>query len=229
MRFDIITLFPEMINALHYGIPQRAQQQGLLEIKCWNPRDFAQNKHRNVDDRPYGGGPGMVMMAQPLQDAVLAAKKDCTIAANVIYLSPQGRTVTQSFLKQRSDQRFIFLCGRYEGIDERLIDLVVDEEWSIGDYVLSGGEFAAMAMVDALIRLQPGALGHEDSAEQDSFSQGLLDYPHYTRPEIFEGVAVPKVLLSGDHQAIQAWRMQQAQQRTAQRRPDLLECKKNGE
>lgn len=228
MRFDIITLFPEMIDALNYGIPQRAQQQGLLEIKCWNPRDFAQNKHRNVDDRPYGGGPGMVMMAQPLQDAVFAAKKDCTIAANVIYLSPQGRTVTQSFLKQRSDQRFIFLCGRYEGIDERLIDLVVDEEWSIGDYVLSGGEFAAMAMVDALIRLQPGALGHEDSAEQDSFSQGLLDYPHYTRPEIFEGVAVPKVLLSGDHQAIQAWRMQQAQQRTAQRRPDLLECKKNG-
>ncbi len=223
MRFDIISLFPEMFAALDYGIPQRAQQAGIIDIKCWNPRDFSDNKHRNVDDRPYGGGPGMVMMVEPLHKAILAAKNDCTIAAKVIYLSPQGRPVEQKMLQRLKDERFIFVCGRYEGIDERLIEMDIDEEWSVGDYVLSGGEFAAMTVIDAITRLQEGALGHEDSAAQDSFSQGLLDYPHYTRPEIFQGMAVPKVLLSGDHQAIQQWREQKAHERTEQRRPDLLD------
>jgi len=222
MRFDVITLFPPMFQALNYGILQRAQTQSLIEVHCWNPRDFTHSKQGQVDDRPYGGGPGMVMMAQPIEDAILAAKKHCTIPANVIYLSPQGIPVHQTMLRQRQDKRFIFLCGRYEGIDERLMERVVDEEWSLGDYVLSGGEFAAMAFIDALARLQPGVLGHEDSAEQDSFSHGLLDHPHYTRPEIYEGLRVPEVLLSGDHQAIQAWRKEQAHGRTMARRPDLL-------
>ena len=224
MRFDIITLFPEMFASLNYSIPKRAQENNLLMLKFWNPRDFTENKHRNVDDRPYGGGPGMVMMAQPLMAAINAAKADDTSPAKVIYLSPQGRLLTQQCLQAEMDtQRLILICGRYEGIDERVIQLTVDEEWSIGDYVLSGGEFAAMVVVDALTRLQPGALGHEESAAQDSFSQGLLDYPHYTRPENFQGLTVPQVLLSGDHQAIHGWRLEQAQQRTQQRRPELLE------
>ena len=199
MRFDIITLFPEMFAGLNYSIPKRAQDKDLLEIKYWNPRDFSHNKHHNVDDRPYGGGPGMVMMAQPLMDAINAAKADAETPSKVIYLSPQGRPLKQEHLKAEvKTERLILVCGRYEGIDERVIELAIDEEWSIGDYVLSGGEFAAMVVIDALTRLQPGALGHEDSAEQDSFSQGLLDHPHYTRPEVFQGLTVPKVLLSGD-------------------------------
>ncbi|MGB5328253.1 MAG: tRNA (guanosine(37)-N1)-methyltransferase TrmD [Gammaproteobacteria bacterium] len=224
MRIDVITLFPELVEQVTgCGVVGRAAEQGLLELHCWNPRDYTRDKHRTVDDRPYGGGPGMLMKVQPLQDA-LAAVREHNGAARLVYLSPQGKLLTQKKLAQQVEQgSVIFLCGRYEGIDERLIQREVDEEWSIGDYVISGGELAAMVCIDAMTRLIPGALGHEDSAQQDSFSDGLLDCPHYTRPEEYLGDRVPEVLMNGNHREIDAWRQQQALGRTWQRRPDLLE------
>jgi len=223
-RAGIITLFPEMFEAIsEYGISGRALKEGLVTLGLWNPRDYTEDRHQTVDDRPYGGGPGMLMKTEPLELAIKAARKELP-AAKVIYLSPQGRPVDQQAINRLAEQEsVIFLCGRYEGIDERIIDTQVDEELSLGDFVISGGEVAAMACLDAIIRLQPGALGHEDSAEQDSFMNGLLDCPHYTRPDEFAGKAVPPVLLSGDHEAIRKWRLKQSLGRTWQRRPDLLE------
>jgi tRNA (guanine37-N1)-methyltransferase len=221
--FGIITLFPEMFTALEVGITGRALQDGLVKMQCWNPRDFTQNKHRNVDDRPYGGGPGMIMMAQPLQDAIQAAKLAAPKKPWVIHLSPQGKHFNQQAAEEMlKKESVILIAGRYEGIDERLLQTQVDEEWSIGDYVLSGGELAAMTMMDVTTRLIPGALGHEDSAAQDSLSTGLLKYPQYTRPEDFNGLCVPDVLLSGNHQAIERWRLKQSLGRTWLKRPDLL-------
>ena len=224
MRIDVVTLFPELVEQVTgCGVVGRAAEQGLLELHCWNPRDYTRDKHRTVDDRPYGGGPGMLMKVQPLQDAINAVREHSG-AARLVYLSPQGKLLTQKKLAQQVEQgSVIFLCGRYEGIDERLIQREVDEEWSIGDYVISGGELAAMVCIDAMTRLIPGALGHEDSAQQDSFSDGLLDCPHYTRPEEYLGDRVPEVLMNGNHREIDAWRQQQALGRTWQRRPDLLE------
>ena len=224
MRIDVVTLFPQMFGVLaDYGITGRAIQRELLQIATWNPRDYTRDRHRTVDDRPYGGGPGMVMMFEPLRDAIRAAKADAG-AGRVIYLSPQGRKLDQSGLDELAQEpNLMLVCGRYEGVDERVIATEVDEEWSIGDYVLSGGELAAMVIIDGITRLLPDALGHEDSALQDSFAEGLLDYPHYTRPETIEGMTVPAVLRSGDHQAIARWRQKQALGRTWLRRPDLLE------
>ncbi len=230
MRIAVVTLFPEMFAALtDYGISRRAVNNELVSISLWNPRSYAHDRHQTVDDRPYGGGPGMVMMIEPLKAAIDAAKvwlaendKPC----RVIYLSPQGRVLDQQGVVELadavSDENLLLIAGRYEGIDERLLQMEVDEEWSIGDYVLSGGELPAMVLLDAVIRLLPGALGHKDSAVEDSFSDGLLDCPHYTRPEVYEGQTVPSVLLSGNHAAIKQWRLEQSQQRTRQRRPDLL-------
>lgn len=212
-----------MFATLQHGITGRAIQDGLIDIGCWNPRDFTQNKHRNVDDRPYGGGPGMVMMAQPLQDAIHAAKQAAPLQPVVIHLSPQGKHFSQRAAEELlSKESVLLIAGRYEGIDERLLQQEVDEEWSIGDYVLSGGELAAMTMIDVMTRLIPGALGHEDSAAQDSLSSGLLKYPQYTRPEDFLGLRVPEVLLSGNHQAIERWRLKESLGRTWLKRPDLL-------
>lgn len=223
MNVGIISLFPEMFKALDYGIVGRAQQQNLLSLHYWNPRDYTLDKHRNVDDRPYGGGPGMVMAVQPLRDSLLAAKHALGSTAKIILASPQGRMLDQSGAETlKSYQNVIFVAGRYEGIDERLIASYVDEEWSVGDYVLSGGELAIMVMVDTITRLLPGALGDADSAQQDSFQSGLLDYPHYTRPEVVDGLHVPEVLLSGNHIAIQRWRQKQALGNTWLKRPDLL-------
>ena len=224
MRIDVITLFPELVEQVTgCGVVGRAAEQGLLELHCWNPRDYTRDKHRTVDDRPYGGGPGMLMKVQPLQDAITAVRAHNS-AARLVYLSPQGKPLRQQQLaRQVAQGSVIFLCGRYEGIDERLIQREVDEEWSIGDYVISGGELAAMVCIDAMTRLIPGALGHADSAQQDSFSDGLLDCPHYTRPEEYLGDRVPEVLMNGNHREIDAWRQQQALGRTWQRRPDLLE------
>lgn len=230
MWLGIITLFPEMFTALtDYGVTGRAFREGKATLKLWNPRDYTTDKHRTVDDRPYGGGPGMLMKVEPLAKAIEAAKEESTMVgddnapAKVIYLSPQGRPFTQKSAKAlSSSNKLIMVAGRYEGIDERLLESVIDEEWSLGDFVLSGGELAAMSFADAMIRLQPGVLGHQNSAIEDSFSEGLLDCPHYTRPEILDGNAVPAVLLSGDHKAIAKWRHQQALGRTWQRRPDLL-------
>ena len=224
MRIDVITLFPELVEQVTgCGVVGRAAEQGLLELHCWNPRDYTRDKHRTVDDRPYGGGPGMLMKVQPLQDALTAVREHNDVA-RLVYLSPQGKLLTQKKLAQQVGQgSVIFLCGRYEGIDERLIQREVDEEWSIGDYVISGGELAAMVCIDAMTRLIPGALGHDDSAQQDSFSDGLLDCPHYTLPEEYLGDRVPEVLMNGNHREIDAWRQQQALGRTWQRRPDLLE------
>jgi tRNA (guanine37-N1)-methyltransferase len=221
--FGIITLFPDMFTALEYGITGRALKEKLIQLECWNPRDFTQNKHRNVDDRPYGGGPGMVMMSQPLQDAIHAAKHAAPKTPRVIYLSPQGKRFNQEMAETiHAQDNLLLIAGRYEGIDERLLELEVDEEWSVGDFVLSGGELAAMTIIDTLTRLIPGALGHADSAVEDSLSTGLLEYPQYTRPEIFAGKAVPDVLLSGNHAVIERWRLKQSLGRTWQKRPDLL-------
>ena len=224
MRIEVVTLFPGMFRAItEYGISSRALKNDLLTLGFHNPRDYTRDRHRTVDDRPYGGGPGMVMMAPPLQAALGAARQAAGEGSRVIHLSPQGRRLDQAGLRELAGRSaLIMLCGRYEGVDERLIRREVDEEWSLGDYVLSGGELAAMVIIDGLIRLLPGALGHEDSAEQDSFSAGLLDYPHYTRPEVVDGEPVPGVLLSGDHAAIARWRRKQALGRTWLRRPDLL-------
>ncbi len=223
MRIGVITLFPQMLDAVTgYGITGRAVQDGVIEVHRWNPRDFTSDRHRTVDDRPYGGGPGMVMLAEPLRLAVTAAKAQLP-AARVVYLSPQGAPLTQGRLEAMSGSDWILLAGRYEGVDERFVEAVVDEELSVGDYVLSGGELAAMVLIDGMTRLLPGALGHDESAQQDSFSAGLLDCPHYTRPEVYDGREVPKVLLSGDHAAIRRWRLQQALGRTWLRRPELIE------
>ncbi len=230
MRFDVITLLPELVEAVaQVGVTGRAATRGLIELHCWNPRDFTEDVHRTVDDRPYGGGPGMVMKAESLLKTIRAAR-EASLATNktakVIYLSPQGKQLDQSAVRTLSNdqaQGLILLCGRYEGIDERIIQLEVDEEWSIGDYVLSGGELGAMVIIDAITRLLPDVLGHNDSAEQDSFTDNLLDCEHFTRPEVVEGLQIPAVLKSGDHKAIAQWRRKQAIGRTFQRRPDLLQ------
>ncbi len=225
MRFDVITLFPEMIlESSSYGVTGKAIEQGTVGLSVWNPRDYTQDRHRTVDDRPYGGGPGMVMKYQPLCEAVDDAKlinkdADC----KVVYLSPQGKQITQDLLIDASKfSQIILVAGRYEGIDERFINSVCDDEWSLGDYVISGGELAALVVIDSITRLIPGVLGDDDSAQQDSFMNGLLDTPHYTRPEQGDMGQVPNVLLSGNHKAIERWRMKQALGRTELRRPDLL-------
>lgn len=225
MWIGVVTLFPEMFEAItRHGVTGRAVRNGLLDVQCWNPREFTRDKHRTVDDRPYGGGPGMLMMVQPLRDAILAAKEAAGGDAKVIYMSPQGRRLDQTGASELStNEKIILICGRYEGIDERIITSLVDEEWSIGDYVLSGGELPAMTLIDAVSRLVPGVLGKQASAEQDSFSDGLLDCPHYTRPECLDGESVPSVLLSGNHEKIKRWRAEQSLIRTWQRRPDLIE------
>jgi tRNA (guanine37-N1)-methyltransferase len=224
MRFDVITLFPEAFQALTgQGVSARALARGIASLHLWNPRDFTQDVHRTVDDRPYGGGPGMVMKVAPLRSAIQAARAAAP-ESRVAYLSPQGRPLDQEAMRRISAQSgWILLAGRYEGIDERLVRLCVDEEWSIGDYVLSGGELPAMVVMDAVIRLLPGALGHQGSAQEDSYTDGLLDCPHYTRPEEIEGLRVPQVLLSGDHARIGRWRRQQALGRTWLRRPELIQ------
>ncbi len=225
MKIALITLFPEMFEALTgYGISSRAVNQGLLEVSSFNPRDFTDDPHATVDDRPYGGGPGMVMTIEPLRKAISAAKDWMQGESLVVYLSPQGKVLQQTAVNQfATGQSLILIAGRYEGIDERLIELEVDQEWSIGDYVLSGGELPAMVFMDALIRQLPGALGHKESANQDSFADGILDCPHFTRPEKYQGLDVPEVLLSGNHEKIRQWRLKQSLLRTKQRRPDLLE------
>jgi len=224
MRFDVVTLFPDLFRVLlDQGVTGRALARGAAELHLWNPRDYTRDVHRTVDDRPYGGGPGMVMKVEPLRDAILAAKVEAP-GSRVAYLSPQGRLLDQRAIAEiATAQGWILVAGRYEGIDERVIERYVDEEWSIGDYVLSGGELAVMVVMDAVIRLLPGVLGHADSAAQDSHVNGLLDCPHYTRPEEVDGMGVPAVLLSGDHGAIERWRRGQALLRTRRRRPDLLE------
>ncbi|MGL4616256.1 MAG: tRNA (guanosine(37)-N1)-methyltransferase TrmD [Shewanella sp.] len=225
MWLGVITLFPEMFRAVtDFGVTGRAVKNGLLELHTWNPRDFTHDRHSTVDDRPYGGGPGMLMMVQPLRDAIHAAKAAAGEGAKVIYLSPQGRKLDQQGVTELAkSSRLILVCGRYEGIDERIIQTEVDEEWSVGDYVLSGGELPAMTLIDSVSRLVPGVLGKQASAEQDSFSDGLLDCPHYTRPESLDGLDVPAVLLSGNHEQIRLWRLQQSLGRTFLRRPELLQ------
>jgi tRNA (guanine37-N1)-methyltransferase len=228
MHFHVITLFPEMIEQMcEFGVLGRAIKRGIIKLSCWNPRDYTQDRHRTVDDRPYGGGPGMLMKVQPLADAINAAKQQAGDDAKVVYLSPQGQVLNQQAVIKMAGstepKELILIAGRYEGIDERLIKRYVDEEWSIGDYVLSGGEMPALIMIDAVARMLPDVLGDADSAQQDSFMEGLLDCPHYTRPEEVNGQMVPNVLLSGDHKKIDRWRKKQALGRTWLRRPDLLE------
>ncbi|MCK5720103.1 MAG: tRNA (guanosine(37)-N1)-methyltransferase TrmD [Thiomargarita sp.] len=224
MHIGIITLFPEMFTALHQGgVTRRALKKDLLELSLWNPRDFTLDKHCSVDDRPYGGGPGMLMQVQPLRSAIQTAMQTMDVNTRVIYLSPQGRKLDQTGVEKLvSYQNFLLVAGHYEGVDERILEHDIDEEWSIGDYVLSGGELAAMVIIDAVSRYLPNALGHEQSAKEDSFYTGLLDYPHYTRPEEIEEQKVPAVLLSGNHAAIARWRQKQALGRTWERRQDLL-------
>jgi len=228
MHFHVITLFPEMIEQMcEFGVLGRAIKRGIVKLSCWNPRDFTQDRHRTVDDRPYGGGPGMLMKVQPLMDSINAAKQQAGEEVRVIYLSPQGRLLNQQAVMKMAEKpeqkQLILIAGRYEGIDERLIKQCVDEEWSVGDYVLSGGEMPALIVIDAVARMLPDVLGDADSAQQDSFMEGLLDCPHYTRPEEVNGQAVPEVLLGGDHKAIDHWRKKQALGRTWLRRPDLLD------
>lgn len=225
-RIDIVTLFPEWIRGLEsLGVTGRALADGRITLKCWNPRDFTSDVHRSVDDRPYGGGPGMVMRPGPLARCIEAMLAD-EVAAPVACLSPQGRVLDQAGVRElAARERLILVCGRYEGIDERVMLSLIDEEWSIGDYVLSGGEPAAAVLMDAVIRLQPGVLGHQDSAVEDSFAAERLDCPHYTRPEHWRGLGVPEVLLSGDHERIRRWRLAESVRRTAQRRGDLLQLR----
>jgi tRNA (guanine37-N1)-methyltransferase len=225
MRFDVVSIFPDMVaGAAGFGVTGRAIERQLVSLNLWNPRDYTEDRHRTVDDRPYGGGPGMVMKYPPLHDAVTAAKAAGESPAKVVYLSPQGRLLTQEMLAEASRlSQLILVAGRYEGVDERFVELDCDEEWSLGDYVISGGELAALIVIDGITRLLPGVLGDEASAEQDSHRNGLLDCPHYTRPEHLDGHPVPKVLLGGNHAEIERWRMKQALGRTWLRRPDLLE------
>ena len=229
LQLDVVTLFGSMFDAVtRSGVTGRARERRLYELVLWNPRDFATNAYRTVDDRPYGGGPGMVMMAEPLEKAIQAARqrqKSSGIARpRVVHLSPQGRVLNHAIVAELAkEQGIVMLAGRYEGLDERLVTRVVDDEISIGDYVLSGGELAAMVVIDAVVRQLPGALGDAESASQESFVDGLLDHPHYTRPEVYGSEAVPTVLLSGNHADIARWRLKQALGRTWLRRPDLLE------
>ena len=228
LQFDVITLFPPMFDALaEAGVIGRAREKGIYQLVAWNPRDFAQNAYRTVDDRPYGGGPGMVMMPEPIGKAVAAArqrqKSTGVKQPRVIHLTPQGRLLNHPLVMELAGQKgLVLLAGRYEGVDERVTAREVDDEISIGDYVLSGGELAAMVLIDSVVRQLPGVLGDADSASQDSFVNGLLDCPHYTRPEAYDGQTVPPVLLSGNHAEIGRWRLKQALGRTWQRRPDLL-------
>lgn len=228
MQFDVVTLFPEMFAALtQSGVTRRAFEQGKCGLSLWNPRDFTTDNHRTVDDRPYGGGPGMVMMARPLEATINAAKQRQTelglAAPRVVFMSPQGRPLTHERVTQlKAEPGLVILCGRYEAVDQRLLDRCVDEEISVGDFVLSGGELPAMALMDAVIRLLPGVLNTEASAIEDSFVNGLLDSPHYTRPETYEGMAVPPVLMGGNHAEIVKWRRQRMLEATATKRPDLL-------
>jgi len=225
MKFDVVTLFPEMVESVaNIGVLGRAVKSGQIQLNSWNPRDYTKDKHRTVDDRPYGGGPGMLMKVQPLKLAIEDAKKSAP-DSRVIYMSPQGKTLTQQDVKKFAEQAgLILIAGRYEGIDERIIETHVDEEWSIGDYVLSGGELPALVLIDAIARMIPGVLGDAQSAQQDSFMQGLLDCPHYTRPEEIDGRTVPQVLLGGNHREIDRWRLQQSLGRSWLRRPDLIEA-----
>ena len=228
MQFDVVTLFPEMFTAItQSGITRRAFEQKKCALSLWNPRDFTSDKHRTVDDRPYGGGPGMVMMVKPLEAAVQAAKARQTeqglAAPRVVYMSPQGKTLTHERVMQlTTEPGLVLLCGRYEAVDQRFLDSCVDEEISLGDFVLSGGEIPAMALMDAVIRQLPGVLHDDASAVEDSFVNGLLDCPHYTRPEVYEGAAVPAVLMGGHHVEIEKWRRERALEATAKKRPDLI-------
>lgn len=226
-RLDIgvISLFPQMIDLLRAGgVTARAIDAELMKLEVWNPRDFTSDRHRSVDDRPYGGGPGMVMLVEPLKRAIHAARNALGPDAHRVFLSPQGQRMKQQDVAALAERkRLVLICGRYEGVDERLVESEIDQELSLGDFVLSGGEIAAIALIDAMARLIPGALGHEDSAKEDSFAEGLLDCPHYSRPEVIDGRRVPEVLLSGDHAAIRRWRLKQALGRTYLRRPDLLQ------
>ena len=233
-QYDVITLFPEMFDAIaDFGVTRRGLDEKAWGLKCWNPRDFAVNAYKTIDDRPYGGGPGMVMMAEPLNAALEAAVSkqvaDGVAKPKVVYVTPQAKPITDAGIRELAKEAgLVFLCGRYEGVDERLVQARVDVEMSIGDYVLSGGELAAMVLIDAMVRLLPGVLGDGQSAVEDSFSptrDGLLDHPHYTRPEVWNGVAVPAALMSGDHAKIEAWRRKQALKRTTDRRADLLKGK----
>ena len=229
MQIGIVTLFPEMFAAItDYGISGRAVNNGLVSVDFWNPRDFAAEKHRTVDDKPFGGGPGMLMKTEPLLESIHSARQAVsqqTETARVIYLSPQGSTLRQADIVELARRpNMVLVCGRYQGIDARIIESEIDEEWSLGDFVISGGEVAAMALIDAMIRFQPGALGDEESAQQDSFANGLLHSPEYTRPQCVDGQQVPDVLLSGDHEAIRVWRLQQSLGSTWLKRPDLLEA-----
>lgn len=225
LHLGVITLIPEILNALNYGITGRAIEQGLAKVDHWNPRDWASRPYRQVDDKPYGGGPGMVMMYEPVQAAIKQARSQMPSHCKTIYLSPQGKVIRQNDLNQVANdkQPLLFIAGRYEGIDERILQNDIDEEWSLGDFVLSGGELAATVFIDAIIRLIPGSLGHLGSAEQDSFMNGLLDCPHYTRPAAINGLDVPPVLLGGNHRDIELWRRKQSLGKTWQKRPDLLE------
>lgn len=225
MQFEVVTLFPEMVTTVaEFGVVGRAQRKGLMQLGCENPREHTRDVHRTVDDRPYGGGPGMVMKYEPLAGAIAAVRKRLPEGSPVVYLSPQGRVFDQAVARRYAQlEGLVLFAGRYEGVDERLIEDEVDEELSLGDFVLSGGEIAAMAVIDTVARLLPGVLGDAQSAEQDSFMEGLLDYPHYTRPERVGDRRVPAVLLSGDHARIARWRRKQALGRSYLRRPDLLE------
>ncbi|WP_394127891.1 tRNA (guanosine(37)-N1)-methyltransferase TrmD [Vibrio hepatarius] len=225
MWVGVISLFPEMFRSVtDFGVTGQAVKKGLLSIKTWNPRDFTHDKHRTVDDRPYGGGPGMLMMVQPLRDAIQTAKQASPGKTKVIYLSPQGRKLDQKGVEElATNENLLLICGRYEGVDERIIQSEVDEEWSIGDFVMTGGEIPAMTLIDSVSRFIPGVLGDFASAEEDSFANGLLDCPHYTRPEVLDGKEVPSVLKSGNHKDIRHWRLKQSLGRTWLRRPELLE------
>ena len=222
MQIAIVTIFPQMFDSfVCEGMTRRALETGQLQLEFRNPRDFTEDNHRQVDDRPYGGGPGMVMMAEPLNQAIGSAR--AAVRGRVIYLSPQGRQLKQKRARELSSEAgLVLLAGRYEGVDERVLEAEIDEEISIGDYVLSGGELPAMVLIEALVRYLPGVLGNEDSVKSDSFSAGLLDWPHYTRPEVYGEHQVPSVLLSGHHEEIRRWRMKQALGRTWQKRPELL-------
>lgn len=227
MWIGIISLFPEMFSAItDYGITSRAIQRNLLSVHYWNPRTFVNNRYKSVDDRPYGGGPGMLMMAQPLLDAINNAKNKAGTGVKVIYLSPQGRKLDQQgVIELVSNKKMILVCGRYEGIDERIITTEIHEEWSIGDYIISGGELAAMTLIDSISRLIPGVLGNKTSLSKESFNEGFLEHPHYTRPEVVAGIKVPSVLLSGNHAAINRWRLKQTLGRTWLRRPEIIQTK----
>ena len=224
LNLGVVSIMPDMFAALQYGVTGRALTEKRVQVTHWNPRDWAQPPHRPVDDKPYGGGPGMVMLYEPLHAAITKAQHTLGKSCKTVYLSPQGKPVKQAYLKHLAETEtpLLFVAGRYEGIDERVLINDIDEEWSLGDFVLSGGEFAAMVFIDALARLLPGSLGHPLSAEEDSFMSGILDHPHYTRPPKVAGGEVPQVLLQGDHKKIEAWRRKQALGQTWLKRPDLL-------